>query len=342
MKSMPVTQDLLRRRLRDLRVSVTDRCNFRCRYCMPASIFGPGFRFLPRAEILDFEEITRVVEAATALGVTKVRLTGGEPLLRRDLPLLVRMLASLEGVSDIALTTNGVLLATWAQRLADAGLQRVTVSLDSVDPDVFRLMNGVGVPIETVLEGIEAAVRAGLGPIKLNAVIRRGLNDAGIVALAAYARDRGHTLRLIEYMDVGESHGWKMEEVVPSAEVIAMIADTWAIEPADAKHPSDVARRYRYSDGAGEFGVISSVTAPFCRDCSRLRLTADGRLHTCLFARDGHDLRPQLRAGATREELIQELGRIWTGRSDRYSELRSGAGPGDAAVAKPEMSYLGG
>jgi cyclic pyranopterin phosphate synthase len=342
MKSMPVTQDLLGRRLRDLRVSVTDRCNFRCRYCMPASIFGPGFRFLPRAEILDFEEITRVVEAATALGVTKVRLTGGEPLLRRDLPLLVRMLASLEGVSDIALTTNGVLLATWAQRLADAGLQRVTVSLDSVDPDVFRLMNGVGVPIETVLEGIEAAVRAGLGPIKLNAVIRRGLNDAGIVALAAYARDRGHTLRLIEYMDVGESHGWKMEEVVPSAEVIAMIADTWAIEPADAKHPSDVARRYRYSDGAGEFGVISSVTAPFCRDCSRLRLTADGRLHTCLFAREGHDLRPQLRAGATREELIEELARIWTRRSDRYSELRSGAAPGDAAVAKPEMSYLGG
>jgi cyclic pyranopterin phosphate synthase len=342
MKSMPVTQDLLRRRLRDLRVSVTDRCNFRCRYCMPASTFGPGFRFLPRAEILDFEEITRVVEAATALGVTKVRVTGGEPLLRRDLPLLVRMLASLAGVSDIALTTNGVLLATWAQRLADAGLQRVTVSLDSVDPDVFRLMNGVGVPIETVLEGIEAAVRAGLGPVKLNAVIRRGLNDGGIVELAAYARDHGHTLRLIEYMDVGESHGWKMEEVVPSAEVIAMIADTWAIEPADPKHPSDVARRYRYSDGAGEFGVISSVTAPFCRDCSRLRLTADGRLHTCLFAREGHDLRPQLRAGATREELIEELARIWTRRSDRYSELRSGAAPGDAAVAKPEMSYLGG
>lgn len=339
---MPASQDLLGRRLRDLRVSVTDRCNFRCRYCMPVSTFGPGFRFLPRAEILDFEEITKVVEAATDLGVTKVRLTGGEPLLRRDLPVLVRMLAALPGVSDLAMTTNGVLLASWAEKLADAGLQRVTVSLDSVDPDVFRLMNGVGLPVETVLEGIAAAVRAGLGPIKLNAVIRRGLNDDGIVELAGYARDHGHTLRLIEYMDVGESHGWKMAEVVPSAEVIAMIADTWAIEPIDADHPSDVARQYRYSDGAGEFGVISSVTAPFCRDCSRLRLTADGKLHTCLFAREGHDLRPQLRGGATREELIEELRGIWTNRSDRYSELRSGAGSGDPAAAKPEMSYLGG
>ena len=342
MKLMPVTQDLLGRGLRDLRVSVTDRCNFRCRYCMPASTFGPGFRFLPRAEILDFEEITTVVEAATALGVTKVRVTGGEPLLRRDLPVLVRMLAALPGVSDIAMTTNGVLLARWAQKLADAGLDRVTVSLDSVDPDVFRLMNGVGLPVETVLAGIDAAVRAGFGPIKLNAVIRRGLNDAGIVELAGYARDHGHTLRLIEYMDVGESHGWKMAEVVPSAEVIAMIGDTWPIEPVDADHPSEVAQKYRYSDGAGEFGVISSVTAPFCRDCSRLRLTADGKLHTCLFAREGHDLRPQLRGGASREELIQELRRIWTRRSDRYSELRSGAGAGDAAEAKPEMSYLGG
>ena len=336
------TQDQLGRRLRDLRVSVTDRCNFRCRYCMPASIFGPGFRFLPRSEILDFEEITRVVEAATTLGVTKVRLTGGEPLLRRDLPVLVRMLAALPGVSDIAMTTNGVLLARWAEELADAGLDRVTVSLDSIDPDVFRLMNGVGLPVESVLEGIAAAVRAGLGPIKLNAVVRRGLNDGGILELAAYARDHGHTLRLIEYMDVGESHGWKMDEVVPSSEVVAMIGAAWAVEPADADHPSDVARNYRYSDGAGEFGVISSVTQPFCRDCSRLRLTADGKLHTCLFARQGHDLRPLLRGGACREELIQELRTIWTRRADRYSELRPGVGQGATAVAKPEMSYLGG
>jgi cyclic pyranopterin phosphate synthase len=337
-----LTQDLLGRRLRDLRVSVTDRCNFRCRYCMPTSTFGPGFRFLPRSEILDFEEITRVVEAATALGVTKVRITGGEPLLRRDLPVLVRMLASQPGVDDIAMTTNGVLLARWAEELAEAGVDRVTVSLDSIDPDVFRLMNGVGLPVESVLEGIEAAVRAGLGPIKLNAVIRRGLNDGGIVELATYARDHGHTLRLIEYMDVGESHGWNMSEVVPTAEVVAMIAGAWAVEPADADHPSDVARRYRYSDGAGEFGVISSVTQPFCRDCSRLRLAADGKLHTCLFARQGHDLRPMLRGGASREELIQELRRVWTTRADRYSELRSGTARGEIAGAKPEMSYLGG
>jgi cyclic pyranopterin phosphate synthase len=335
-------QDLLGRRLRDLRVSVTDRCNFRCRYCMPVSTFGPGFQFLPRSQILDFEEITKVVEAATELGVSKVRITGGEPLLRRDLAVLVRMLAGLPGVADIAMTSNGVLLARWAEELADAGLHRVTVSLDSIDPDVFRLMNGVGFPVERVLEGIQAAVSAGLGPIKLNAVIRRGLNDAGIVELAAYARDHGHILRLIEYMDVGESHGWKMAEVVPSAEVVAMIASAWSIEPADADHPSDVARKYRYSDGAGEFGVISSVTQPFCRDCSRLRLTADGKLHTCLFARDGQDLRPQLRGGATPEELVEEIRGIWTRRSDRYSELRSGAGSVVAAVAKPEMSYLGG
>jgi cyclic pyranopterin phosphate synthase len=336
------TQDLLGRRLRDLRVSVTDRCNFRCRYCMPTSTFGPGFRFLPRSEILDFEEITRVVEAATSLGVNKVRITGGEPLLRRDLPVLVRMLAGLPGVADIAMTTNGVLLARWAEELADAGLHRVTVSLDSIDPDVFRLMNGVGLPVENVLEGIAAAARAGLGPIKLNAVIRRGLNDDGIVGLAAYARDHGHTLRLIEYMDVGESHGWKMAEVVPSAEVVAIIGGRWAIEPAGADHPSDVARTYRYSDGVGEVGVISSVTQPFCRDCSRLRLTADGKLHTCLFARQGHDLRPMLRGGASREELIQEMRAIWTKRSDRYSELRSAVGSGEGAIPKPEMSYLGG
>lgn len=342
MNLMPATQDLLGRALRDLRVSVTDRCNFRCRYCMPVSTFGPGFRFLPRSEILDFEEITRVVEAATVLGVTKVRLTGGEPLLRRDLPVLVRMLAALPGLSDIAMTTNGVLLANWAQELADAGLHRVTVSLDSVDPEVFRLMNGVGLPIETVLEGIDAAAAVGLGPVKLNAVIRRGLNDEGIVELAAYARDHGHTLRLIEYMDVGESHGWKMAEVVPSAEVIALIAAAWPIERADADHPADVAQRYRYADGAGEFGVISSVTVPFCRDCARLRLTADGKLHTCLFARQGHDLRPHLRGGASREELIEDLRGIWSKRSDRYSELRSGEPQGERAIGKPEMSYLGG
>ena len=342
MNPVEVTQDLLGRPLRDLRVSVTDRCNFRCRYCMPLSTFGPGFRFLPRAEILTFEEIRKVVEAATCLGVSKVRLTGGEPLLRRDLPVLVQMLSALPAVSDLALTTNGALLAGQARALALAGLHRVTVSLDSVDPEVFRVMNGVGLPIEPVFEGIAAAVEAGLGPVKLNAVIRRGLNDGGILDLAAYAREHGHTLRLIEYMDVGESHGWKMEEVVPSAEVISVIGSRWDLERADAHHPADVAQRYRYLDGAGEVGVISSVTAPFCADCSRLRLTADGKLHTCLFARQGHDLRTLLREGADRQDLLDALSRVWTTRSDRYSELRSSQGEQAAAVGKPEMSYLGG
>jgi len=336
------TRDLLGRPLRDLRVSVTDRCNFRCGYCMPKETFGPGFRFLPRAEILTFEEITRVVEAATALGVNKVRLTGGEPLLRRDLPALVRMLAELPEITDLAMTTNGALLAKVAQELAAAGLQRVTVSLDSVDPEVFRLMNGVGLPIEPVLEGIESAVQAGLGPIKLNAVIRRGLNEDGVLELAGYAREHGHILRLIEYMDVGESHGWKMEEVVPSAELLARIGATWSLEPAEAAHPADVAQRYRYLDGAGEIGVISSVTSPFCGSCTRLRLTADGKLHTCLFARLGHDLRPQLRASADREALLEEMRGVWGRRTDRYSELRSGLTLRPATVGKPEMSYLGG
>lgn len=339
---MTSTRDRLGRPLSDLRISVTDRCNFRCRYCMPKETFGPGFQFLPRSEILTFEEITRVVEAATALGVSKVRLTGGEPLLRRNLPTLVEMLASLPGIADLAMTTNGALLARWAQPLAAAGLQRVTVSLDSVDPQVFRLMNGVGLPIEPVLEGIEAAVAAGLGPIKLNAVIRRGLNEEGVLELAAFARQHGSILRLIEYMDVGESHGWRMEEVVPSSELLALIGAKWPLAAEQARNPADVAQRYRYRDGGGEIGVISSVTAPFCGACARLRLTADGKLHTCLFARQGHDLRSQLRQGADRQALIEELGVIWGNRSDRYSELRSSQTKNPAVVGKPEMSYLGG
>lgn len=309
---------------------------------MPREVFGPGFRFLPRAEILTFEEIVRVVEAATALGVTKVRLTGGEPLLRRDLPTLVGMLAELPGLADLAMTTNGFLLGKWAQPLAAAGLRRVTVSLDSVDPHTFRLMNGVDLPIEPVLEGIEAAAQAGLGPIKLNAVVRRGLNEDGILELAAYAREHGYTLRLIEYMDVGESHGWKMEEVVPSAELLAVIGARWPLVPERAKNAGDVAQRYRYQNGGGELGLISSVTAPFCGTCSRLRLTADGKLHTCLFARQGHDLRPRLRQGLDRRELVEELRAVWGVRVDRYSELRSGQTQPPAAVGKPEMSYLGG
>lgn len=339
---MRPTYDLLGRPLRDLRVSVTDRCNFRCRYCMPKETFGPGFRFLPRSEVLTFEEIARVVEAATALGVTKVRLTGGEPLLRRDLPALVRMLAQLPGLADLAMTTNGSLLAKWAGELAAAGLQRVTVSLDSVDPQTFRLMNGVGLPLEPVLEGIAAAEKAGLGPIKLNAVIRRGLNEDGVLELARFAREHGYILRLIEYMDVGESHGWRMEEVVPSSELLALIGAEWPLEPKEASNQADVAQRFRYRDGGGEMGVISSVTAPFCGACSRLRLTADGRLHTCLFARLGYDLRPRLREGCDRRVLIDELRAIWGVRVDRYSELRSSQTEPSETVGKPEMSYLGG
>jgi cyclic pyranopterin phosphate synthase len=342
MTLVATVQDLLGRSLGDLRISVTDRCNFRCRYCMPRETFGPGFRFLPRAEILTFEEITRAAEAAAQLGVTKLRITGGEPLLRRELAALVQQLASIPGIDDLAMTTNGALLARSVEALAQAGLQRVTVSLDSVDPDVFRLMNGVGLPLEPVLEGIDAAVRAGLGPVKLNAVIRRGLNEDGILALAEYARAGGHILRLIEYMDVGETHGWRMEEVMPSREVISLISSTWPLDPVASKARSDVAQRYRYRDGQGELGVISSVTEPFCGDCSRLRLTADGKLHTCLFARQGYDLREVLRAGADREELVDALRGVWRVRSDRYSELRSQSASGPAALPKKEMSYLGG
>ncbi|MGH7691153.1 MAG: GTP 3',8-cyclase MoaA [Candidatus Dormibacteria bacterium] len=339
---MTTAVDLLGRPLRDLRVSVTDRCNFRCRYCMPKETFGPGFRFLPRSEILTFEEIAGVVAAATAVGVNKVRLTGGEPLLRRELPRLVGMLAGVPGVTDLAMTTNGALLAKSAGALAEAGLGRVTVSLDSVDPEVFRLMNGVGIPIEPVLEGIEAAVAAGLGPVKLNAVVRRGINDEGVLDLAGFAREHGHVLRLIEYMDVGESHGWRMEQVVPSRELLDVIGSRWPIEALQPSAPEVVARSYRYLDGGGEVGVISSVTVPFCADCTRLRLTADGVLHTCLFARQGHDLRALLRGGAGPEDLAEELSRVWRVRDDRYSELRSSQTPGTPDLAKPEMSYLGG
>jgi cyclic pyranopterin phosphate synthase len=342
MPGVVAVQDLLRRPLRDLRVSVTDRCNFRCRYCMPISKFGPGFRFLPRSEILTFEEIVEVVEAASLLGVTKVRVTGGEPLLRRDLESLIRMLAAVPGVTDLAMTTNGALLARHAEGLAWAGLGRVTVSLDSVDPEVFQVMNGVGSPIEPVLEGIEAAVAAGLGPVKLNAVIRRGLNEDGILELADFARSHGHILRLVEYMDVGESHGWRMEEVVPSSEVLELIGRGWPLRPLDASRPGGVAQRFAYLDGAGEIGVISSVSAPFCADCSRLRLAANGRLHTCLFSHQGYDLRSSLRAGAGRDHLVEELRRVWMGRADRYSDLRSSQSGDDRALPKVEMSYLGG
>lgn len=334
-------QDRFGRPLRDLRVSVTDRCNFRCRYCMPQEVFGPGFRFLPRAEVLTFEEIELVARAVVSLGAKKVRLTGGEPLLRRELPALVKRLATIPGVEDLAMTTNGALLGRYAGQLAAAGLRRVTVSLDSLDEQVFREMNGVGVAVQTVLDGIEAATRAGLGPVKLNCVVRRGLNDGGILDLAEFARARGHQLRFIEYMDVGESHGWRLDEVLPAAEVLERLGERWSLEPLPPRYPGEVATRYRYRDGGGEVGLISSVSHPFCGGCTRLRLAADGQLHTCLFSRGGLDLRPVIRGGGGELELRETITSLWRRRGDRYSEERAEL-TGTPSGPKVEMSYLGG
>ncbi|HEX6492976.1 MAG TPA: GTP 3',8-cyclase MoaA, partial [Candidatus Dormibacteraeota bacterium] len=295
--------DQLGRPLRDLRVSVTDRCNFRCTYCMPRGVYGRDFKFLPRPELLSFEEISRIVRVAAGLGGRKVRLTGGEPLLRRDLPVLVRQIAAIDEIEDIALTTNGVLLARNAAALRDAGLRRVTVSLDSLDDAVFQAMNDAGVPVARVVEGIDAAIAAGFGPVKLNAVIRRGVNEAGVLDLARFARDRGCILRFIEFMDVGTTNGWRLEEVVPAAELVARIDAEMPLEPVSPNYRGEVAGRYRYRDGGGEVGMIASVTQPFCADCNRARLSADGRLFTCLFAGEGHDLRGPLRTGASDAEL---------------------------------------
>jgi cyclic pyranopterin phosphate synthase len=331
--------DQLRRPLRDLRVSVTDRCNFRCTYCMPKEVYGRDFRFLPRPELLSFEEITRLVRVFVGAGVRKVRLTGGEPLLRRDLPALVGQVAAVDGVEDLALTTNGVLLARHARALRDAGLRRVTVSLDSVDDAVFRAMNDRDVPLARVVDGIDAAIEAGLAPVKLNAVIRRGVNDAGVLDLARFARERGCVLRFIEFMDVGTTNGWRLEEVVPAAELVARIDAEMPLEPAAPSYRGEVAGRHRYRDGGGEVGMISSVTQPFCADCTRARLSADGRLYTCLFATEGHDLRGPLRAGASDAQLGDLVAGVWGRRRDRYSEARSEL---TAGLRRIEMSYIGG
>jgi cyclic pyranopterin phosphate synthase len=333
------TRDTLGRRLSDLRISVTDRCNFRCTYCMPREVFGPDFAFLPRTELLSYEEIARLVGLFAAEGVTKVRLTGGEPLLRRNLEGLVEMLASIDGIVDVALTTNGSLLARRARVLADAGLSRVTVSLDALDDETFAAMNGVRVKVATVLEGIEAAASAGLAPIKVNMVVKRGVNQHAVLEMAEYFRAAGHTLRFIEYMDVGSTNHWQLDEVVSSAEVLAMLQERWPLEPAEPNYPGEVASRYRYLDGAGEIGLISSVTQPFCGGCTRARLSADGKLYTCLFTALGHDLRAPLRAGASDTELGDGIRGIWTARSDRYSETRSARG---SDKPKVEMSYIGG
>ncbi len=331
-------QDRRGRPLRDLRLSVTDRCNFRCTYCMPKERFGRDYPFRPRQELLTFEELTRVARVFASLGARKVRLTGGEPLLRRDLERLVAMLARL-GELDLTLTTNGALLEGKAAALAEAGLHRVTVSLDSLDDAVFRAMNDVDFPVAKVLRGIEAAARCGLTPLKVNVVVKRGVNEAGVVELARYFKGSGHIVRFIEYMDVGHSNGWRMDQVVPSAEIIERIDAELPLEPLEQAYAGEVAQRYRYRDGGGELGVISSVTAPFCGDCSRARLSADGTLFTCLFATGGLDLRALLRGGADDAALAQAVMQAWRARDDRYSELRSAE---TAGLPKVEMSYVGG
>jgi cyclic pyranopterin phosphate synthase len=336
--SLPVL-DRLRRPLRDLRISVTDRCNFRCTYCMPREVYGKDWQFLPQAELLTFEEITRLARLAVSLGVRKLRLTGGEPLVRRDLDVLVGMLAGIDGLEDLALTTNGTLLEGQAVALAAAGLHRVTVSLDSLDDAVFARLNDVGVPVARVLAGIDAAEHAGLTPIKVNMVVRRGINETSVLPMARWARQRGVTLRLIAYMDVGHTNGWDLDEVVPAAEVQASIEAELPLEPMAPDVPGEVATRFRYRDGGGEIGLISSVTRPFCSTCTRARLTADGQLYTCLFGVRGFDLRTPLRAGVDDDGLRDQLGGIWAARADRYSELRTAA---TARSPKVEMSRIGG
>jgi GTP 3',8-cyclase len=306
---------------------------------MPKEIFGHDYAFLPRAELLSFEEITRLTRVFAEHGVSKVRLTGGEPLLRCDLERLVEMLAGIPGISDIALTTNGTALATKAEVLKSAGLTRVTVSLDALDDETFAAMNDVRFPVARVLAGIDAAAQAGLSPVKVNMVVKRGVNDHAIHAMAEHFRHSGHILRFIEYMDVGTTNGWRLDDVVPAAEIRIAIDTRWPLEPLRANYPGEVASRYRYRDGAGEIGLIASVTQPFCRGCSRARLSAEGKLHTCLFASHGHDLRAILRSGATDNEVSERLRSIWTARMDRYSEARTTHA---APTEKIEMSYIGG
>ena len=333
------TVDSFGRPLRDLRISVTDRCNFRCTYCMPREVFGPGFQFLQRDALLTYEEITRLTRIFVAHGVEKIRITGGEPLVRRDLDTLIREINDIPGVRDITLTTNGSLLRAQARKLAEAGLQRITVSLDALDDETFMAMNDAGVPVSVVLEGIAAAQEAGLAPIKVNAVVKRGVNDHAIVDLARHFRGTGVIVRFIEFMDVGATNGWQMEHVVPAREVIERIDAVFPVEPVDPNYPGEVAKRWRYRDGAGEIGVITSITQPFCGACTRARLSPEGELYTCLFGTRGHDLRAFLRNGATDKEISDFLGTVWRARDDRYSEIRSSETVG---LKKVEMSHIGG
>jgi cyclic pyranopterin phosphate synthase len=339
--------DTLGRPLRDLRISVTDRCNFRCNYCMPKEVFGKDYQYLPHASLLSFEEITRLAQQFLAHGVHKIRLTGGEPLLRKNIEILVQQLSGLRTMDgsppELTLTTNGSLLARKAQALKDAGLQRVTVSLDGLDDAVFRRMNDVDFPVAEVLEGIAAARAAGLGPIKVNMVVKRGINLQEILPMARHFRGSGIVLRFIEYMDVGATNGWRMDEVVPSAEVRALLETEFPLVQLEPSAPGETAQRWGYADGAGEIGLISSVTQAFCGECNRARLSTEGRLYLCLFASNGYDLRALLRGGASDADIASAIGHIWQGRSDRYSELRGSLPPDQGTGGRRiEMSYIGG
>jgi cyclic pyranopterin phosphate synthase len=325
------------RPMRDLRISVTDRCNFRCTYCMPREVFDAGYKFLPHDAILSFEEIARLARIFVGLGVEKIRLTGGEPLVRRDVPRLIELLAPLG--AELTLTTNGSLLAKNAAPLKKAGLHRVTVSLDSLDDATFRAMNDADFPVAKVIEGIDAAAAAGLDPVKINMVVKRGVNDGGILQMAERWRGSGHIIRFIEFMDVGSTNGWRMDDVVPSAEIVRRIGERWKLEPVDANYAGEVAERWRYADGGGEIGVVSSVTQAFCASCNRMRLSTEGSLYTCLFAQSGHDLKSLLRGGASDEEIRNQIAAVWQVRDDRYSEIRTEA---TSKARKVEMSYIGG
>jgi cyclic pyranopterin phosphate synthase len=332
------TRDRLKRPLRDLRISITDRCNFRCTYCMPKEVFGKDYQFLERSALLSFEEITRLARAFTRHGVEKVRLTGGEPLIRRNIEQLIAMLAEIPGL-DLTLTTNGSSLARKARALKAAGLKRITVSLDSLDDAVFMGMNDVDFPVAKVLEGIDAAAAAGLAPIKINMVVKRGVNEHSMVPMARFFKAQGHILRFIEFMDVGHTNGWRMDDVVTAREIVATLSREMPLEPVDPNYTGEVAERWRYKDGSGEIGVIASVTQAFCRDCTRARISTEGKLYTCLFATGGHDLRALLRNGASDDDLHAAIGKVWTQRADRYSEIRTEK---TIPLKKIEMSYIGG
>lgn len=338
---MKDTRDKLGRTLRDLRISVMDQCNFRCSYCMPAEVFGPDYAFLKREQLLSEEEILRMVKAAVELGVNKIRITGGEPLLRKEVVSIVRRIAELGSIDDIALTTNGWLLSRFATALKEAGLNRINLSLDSLDEETFRAMNGRNKSVEGVINGLYTALNAGL-PVKVNMVIEKGVNEQDILPMATYFRNLGLTLRFIEYMDAGNFHAWREDKVVSAKTIVETVNQVYPVEPLDPNYKGEVAKRYRYRDGQGEIGVISSISQPFCCDCHRARLSADGKIYKCLFASSGIDFRRRLREGISHTQLVEDLAHLWRMRDDRYSEIRSERDPHYAKNRKVEMSYIGG